>query len=60
MMVYYIGTVLGQLMVSKLPTDLMSVLPWVTGLALAAILPLMFTYYERPTSRMKRYVSGRC
>lgn len=43
MMVYYVGTVLGQLMVSKLPTDLMSVLPWVTGLALAAILPLLFT-----------------
>ncbi len=43
MMVYYVGTVLGQLMVSKLPTDLMSVLPWVTGAALAAILPLLFT-----------------
>lgn len=43
MMVYYIGTVLGQLMVSKLPTDLMSVLPWVTGMVLAAILPLLFT-----------------
>jgi len=43
MMVYYIGTVLGQLMVSKLPTDLMSVLPWVTGMVLTAILPLLFT-----------------
>ncbi len=43
MMVYYIGTVLGQLMVSKLPTDLISVLPWVTGMVLAAILPLLFT-----------------
>ena len=43
MMVYYIGTVLGQLMVSKLPTDLVSVLPWVTGMVLAAILPLLFT-----------------
>ncbi len=43
MMIYYIGTVLGQLMVSKLPTDLMSVLPWVTGMVLAAILPLLFT-----------------
>jgi hypothetical protein len=30
-------------MVSKLPTDLMSVLPWVTGMVLAAILPLLFT-----------------
>ncbi|CZZ36503.1 MFS transporter [Enterobacter hormaechei] len=43
MMVYYVGTVLGQLMVSKLPTDLMSVLTWVTGMVLAAILPLLFT-----------------
>ena len=43
MMVYYVGTVLGQLMVSKLPTDLMSVLPWVTGMVLAALLPLLFT-----------------
>ena len=43
MMVYYVGTVLGQLMVNKLPTDLMSVLPWVTGMTLAAILPLLFT-----------------
>lgn len=43
MMVYYVGTVLGQLMVSKLPTDLMRVLPWVTGMVLAAILPLLFT-----------------
>lgn len=43
MMVYYVGTVLGQVMVSKLPTDLMSVLPLMTGLVLAAILPLLFT-----------------
>jgi len=43
MMVCYVGTVLGQLMVSKFPTDLMSVLPWVTGMVLAAILPLLFT-----------------
>ena len=43
MMVYYVGTVLGQVMVSKLPTELMSVLPWAVGLVLAAILPLLFT-----------------
>lgn len=42
MMVYYLGTVLGQLLVSTLPTALMDVLPWVTGLVLAAILPLLF------------------
>ncbi|WBM69403.1 MFS transporter [Buttiauxella sp. WJP83] len=43
MMVYYVGTVLGQLMISKMPTDLASVLPWVTALTLVAILPLLFT-----------------
>ncbi|EOC1341445.1 MFS transporter [Cronobacter dublinensis] len=43
MMVYYMGTVAGQLMISKLPTDLMSMLPWVTGMIMAAILPLLFT-----------------
>ncbi|WP_279044211.1 MFS transporter [Cedecea davisae] len=44
MTVYYIGMVVGQLMVSKLSTELMSVLPWATALVLAAILPLLFTY----------------
>ncbi|MFW0765012.1 MFS transporter [Trabulsiella odontotermitis] len=43
MMVYYVGMALGQLMVSKLPTDLMSVLPWAAALTLAGILPLLFT-----------------
>lgn len=43
MMVYYLGTVAGQLLISKLPTGLMSVLPWVTALILAGILPLLFT-----------------
>jgi MFS transporter, UMF2 family, putative MFS family transporter protein len=43
MMVYYAGTVLGQLLVSKVPTGLMEVLPWVTALVLVAILPLLFT-----------------
>lgn len=43
MMVYYVGTVLGQLLVSEVSTALMNVLPWVVGLILAAILPLLFT-----------------
>ncbi|MNC04272.1 putative MFS-type transporter YcaD [compost metagenome] len=43
MMVYYVGTVLGQLLISKMPTDLASLLPWVTALILTAILPLLFT-----------------
>lgn len=44
MMVYYMGTVLGQLLISQVLTGLMAVLPWVTGLVLAAILPLLFTH----------------
>ncbi|WP_338512879.1 MFS transporter [Erwinia aphidicola] len=42
MIMYYIGTVLGQLLVSKVSTELLHVLPWVTGVVLAAILPLVF------------------
>ncbi|ELY4156211.1 MFS transporter [Cronobacter turicensis] len=53
MMVYYLGTVAGQLMVSKLPTDLMSVLPWVTGMVMAAILPLLFTRIVNSSSEHK-------
>ncbi|RWR02031.1 MFS transporter [[Pantoea] beijingensis] len=43
MIIYYIGTVVGQLLVSKVSTELLNVLPWVTGVVIAAILPLVFT-----------------
>lgn len=43
MMIYYVGTFLGQLLVSKVSTELMNVLPWVTGTILAGVLPLLFT-----------------
>ncbi|KAB8313203.1 MFS transporter [Erwinia endophytica] len=43
MIFYYVGTVVGQLLVSKVSTELLHVLPWVTGMVLAAILPLVFT-----------------
>lgn len=43
MMVYYMGTFLGQLLVSKVSGELLHVLPWVTGMILAGILPLLFT-----------------
>ncbi|MFV2611683.1 MFS transporter, partial [Escherichia coli] len=43
MLVFYVGTFFGQLLVSKVSTALMSVGPWVTGLTLAGILPLVFT-----------------
>ena len=43
MIVYYLATVFGQLLVSRVPTELMQVLPWACGLILVAILPLVFT-----------------
>lgn len=43
MIVYYLGTVAGQLLLSNVSTGLLQVLPWVTGLMLSAILPLVFT-----------------
>lgn len=42
MMVYYLGNVAGQLLVSKVSTELSHVLPWVTAITLAAIIPLLF------------------
>ncbi|MTD26621.1 MFS transporter [Erwinia sorbitola] len=42
MIIYYIGTVAGQLLVSKVSTELMHVLPWVSSVILAAVLPLVF------------------
>jgi len=42
MIIYYIGTVIGQLLVSKVSTELMHVLPWVSSVILAAVLPLVF------------------
>lgn len=43
MMIYYFGTVVGQLLISKVPTGLMTVLPWIIGMVLSAMLPLLFT-----------------
>ncbi|NDL62911.1 MFS transporter [Acerihabitans arboris] len=42
MMVYYMGTVIGQLLLSGVSTVLMSVLPWATTLMIVAVLPLLF------------------
>lgn len=43
MMVYYCGTVAGQLLLTKLPTEIANVLPWAVALVLCSILPLLFT-----------------
>ncbi|RRZ92855.1 MFS transporter [Erwinia sp. 198] len=59
MIVYYVATVIGQLLVSKVSTELLHTLPWVTGFIVAAILPLVFTRItasgegeEAPAGRM--------
>lgn len=44
MIVYYIGTVAGQLLLGKVPTQLLSVIPWVTALIVIAMLPLLFAH----------------
>lgn len=44
MMVYYLGTVAGQLLISKVSTELLNILPWVSGMVIAGILPLLFTH----------------
>ncbi|AIX74263.1 MAG: MFS transporter [Mixta calida] len=42
MIVYYLGTVAGQLMISKMPTGLTHVLPWVTAVIVTGVLPIIF------------------
>ncbi len=42
MMIYYMGTVIGQLLLSGVSTALMTILPWVTALMIVAVLPLLF------------------
>ncbi|TCV98136.1 MFS transporter [Biostraticola tofi] len=46
MMIYYMGTVLGQLLLTKVSTELMQVLPWVISLMAVAALPLLFARVE--------------
>ncbi|TKI07484.1 MFS transporter [Martelella alba] len=46
MMVYYLGTVIGQLLLSGMPTTFRSVLPWTVALMAAAVLPLLFSRIE--------------
>lgn len=59
MIVYYIATVAGQLLVSRVSTELMQVLPWVSGLILAAILPLVFTRVTAASAEGEESAPGR-
>lgn len=42
MIIYYLGTVAGQLLVSRVSTELLHVIPWVTALIICAVLPVVF------------------
>lgn len=42
MMVYYLGTVAGQVLLGMVSTELLDVLPWVTAIVMAAMLPMLF------------------
>ncbi|MCL2899951.1 MFS transporter [Brenneria tiliae] len=53
MMAYYFGSVIGQLLLSILPTALLSVLPWAVALVILAMLPLLFTYIPAPMNQEK-------
>lgn len=67
MVAYYLGSVLGQLMLGVVPTALFSMLPWLTALIVLAVLPLLFTRLPRlePTDnpvhmwKMLRYRKAR-
>ncbi len=50
MIIYYIGTVFGQLMLGMVSTELFNVLPWVTALIVIAMLPLLFTHITNQDS----------
>ncbi|GAA3609621.1 MFS transporter [Gibbsiella greigii] len=47
MMVYYLGTVAGQILLSGVSTELMQVLPWAIALVAAAMLPMLFARVGR-------------
>ncbi|WP_075181599.1 MFS transporter [Pantoea sp. 1.19] len=59
MIVYYGGTVLGQLLVSSLSTQLLSVIPWVTMLIVAAILPLLWVTIRQDRQEEEQAAPGR-
>ncbi|AYH47951.1 MFS transporter [Dickeya fangzhongdai] len=67
MMAYYLGSVVGQLLLGMVPTALFSILPWLVALALLAVLPLLFARIPPPQPvtqrvnvwRMLRYRTAR-
>ncbi|AWH89905.1 MFS transporter [Limnobaculum parvum] len=54
MVIYYAGTLVGQLLLGMIPTNLSAILPWVIGLLLLAILPLLFARFPKPEHANKK------
>ena len=54
MVIYYAGTLIGQLLLGVIPTNLSEILPWVIGLLLLAILPLLFARFPKPEHTDKK------
>ncbi len=57
MIAYYLGSVIGQLLLSVLPTSLLSVLPWMAALVILAVLPLLFTRLPAPPKQHEKPVN---
>ncbi|AGB81905.1 Major Facilitator Superfamily transporter [Serratia sp. FGI94] len=47
MTVYYLGTVVGQLLLGMVSAELLNVLPWVTAIVITAMLPMLFARVNR-------------
>lgn len=54
MMIYYLGTVVGQLLLSGVATALTAVLPWAVSLMVSAMLPLWFAPLAPPSASAPR------
>lgn len=48
MVVYYLGTVFGQVLLNVVPTLRSSILPWAVVILLSALLPLLFAKFDKP------------
>lgn len=54
MTVYYLGTVVGQLLLSGVATAVTAVLPWAVSLVVSAMLPLLFAPMVPPSATAPR------
>ncbi len=54
MMVYYLGTVAGQMLLGMVSTELLDVVPWVTAIVMAAMLPMLFARVSHQDDKSQR------